>query len=53
VSQGFLELFRTYHNLKTRRWGRHKGTSARACLTGEPVDDWLTTLGFAPSQQLH
>jgi hypothetical protein len=45
VSQSFLELFRAHHNLRTRRWGRHKGTSAYACLTGEPVDDWLTTLG--------
>jgi len=49
VTQGFLELFRAYHNLKTRRWGRHKGTSAYECLTGEPVADWLTKLGYPPS----
>jgi hypothetical protein len=49
VSQGFLELFRAYHNLKRRRWGRHKGTSAHQCLTGEHVDDWLSVLGYPPS----
>ncbi len=53
VTQGFLELFRAYHNLKTRRWGRHKGTSAHECMTGEPVTDWLARLGYAPSDQLH
>lgn len=50
VTQGFLELFRAYHNLKTRRWGRHKGTSAHECLTGERVEDWLTMLGYPPSE---
>ena len=25
VTQGFLELFRAYFNLRPRRWGRHKG----------------------------
>lgn len=49
VTQGFLELFRAYHNLKTRRWGRHKGTCAHECLTGKPVSDWLTMLGYQPS----
>lgn len=49
VTDGFLELFRAYHNLKTRRWGRHKGTSAHECLTGERVDDWLSMLGYPPS----
>lgn len=49
VTQGFLELFRAYHNLKTRRWGRHKGTCAYECLTGERVEDWLTMLGYPPS----
>ncbi|MCP5042674.1 MAG: hypothetical protein GY944_16745 [bacterium] len=53
VSPGFLELFRAHHNLKTRRWGRHKGTSAHECLTGEPVHDWLEMLGYAPSERLH
>jgi len=48
VTQGFLDLFRAYHNLKTRRWGRHKGTSAHECLTGERVADWLTMLGYPP-----
>ena len=29
--------------------GRLKGTSAHECLTGEPVQDWLTLLGYPPS----
>ncbi len=53
VSQGFLELFRAYYNVRTRRWGRHKGTSAHQCLTGERVADWLTVLGYPPSRALH
>ena len=28
ATQGFLDLFRAWFNLRTRRWGRHKGTSA-------------------------
>jgi hypothetical protein len=53
VTPGFLELFRAYHNLKTRRWGPHQGTSAHQCLTGQAVGDWLTLLGFPPSNTLH
>ena len=53
VSQGFLELFRAHHNLHTRRWGRHKGTSAHALVTGEKVDDWLTLLGYPPSSAVN
>ena len=53
VSQGFLELFRAYYNLKTRRWGRHKGTSAHEEVTGEKVEDWLTVLGFPPSSAVN
>jgi Transposase len=53
VTQSFLELFRAYHNLKTRRWGPHQGTSAHQCLTGQAVGDWLTLLGFPPSSTLH
>lgn len=53
VSQGFLELFRAHHNLKTRRWGRHKGTSAHELVTGEEVEDWLTPLGFPPSSAVN
>jgi len=53
VSQGFLELFRAYYNLRTRRWGRHQGTSALATLTGTPIEDWLSELGFAPSLAVH
>ncbi len=49
VTQPFLELFRAYYNLHTRRWGRHKGTSAHQCLSDSAVDDWLSLLGFPPS----
>lgn len=53
VTSGFLELFRARYNLRVRRWGRHKGTSARECLTGQPVQDWLTELGYPLSVALH
>ncbi len=53
VSQGFLELFMAWHNLRTRRSGKHKGTSAYQLLTGKPVNDWLTMLGFPPSNNSH
>ncbi len=49
VTQNFLELFRAYYNLRTRRWGRHQGTSARQVLSDSPVNDWLTLLGFPPA----
>ncbi len=52
ATQGFLDLFRAYFNLRTRRWGRHKGTSAHQSLTGQPVHDWLTWLGYPPSPAL-
>ena len=53
ATQGFLDLFRAWFNLRTRRWGRHKGTSAHECLTGHRVHDWLTLLGCPPSPTLH
>ncbi|MFT5164156.1 MAG: hypothetical protein ACI9FJ_002757, partial [Alteromonadaceae bacterium] len=53
VSQGFLELFKAWHNLRPRRSGKHKGTSAYEVLTGKLVGDWLTLLGFPPSTTLH
>ena len=53
VTQGFLGLFQAHYNLRTRRWGRHKGTSAHELLTGERVDDWLTVLGYPPSPTVH
>lgn len=53
VSQGFLELFRAWHNLRTRRSGKHKGTSAYETLNGNKVEDWLTILGFSPSSTTH
>jgi len=31
------------------RWGRHKGSCAYEQLTGQPVGDWLSELGFAPA----
>lgn len=49
VTQGFLELLRAYYNLRVRRWGRHKGTSAQQTLLGEPAGDWLSLIGFPPS----
>ena len=49
VSQGFLELFQAYQNLRTRRWGRLKGSSAHEALTGHAVEDWLTELGYPGS----
>ena len=49
ATQGFLDLFRAWFNLRTRRWGRHKGTSAHQCLTGQRTHDWLTRLGYPPS----
>ena len=52
-TQGFLALFCAWFNLRTRRWGRHKGTSAHECLTGQRVYDWLTLLGYPPSPTLH
>jgi hypothetical protein len=53
VTSGFLELFQAHHNLKKRRWGRHKGTSAHEVLTGEKVNDWLSMLGYPPSTTIH
>ncbi|MCN4145332.1 MAG: hypothetical protein LC437_10095 [Thiohalomonas sp.] len=34
VNQNFLELFKAWYNLKTRRQGRYKGTSAHECISG-------------------
>ncbi len=53
TTQGFLELFRFRYNLRVRRWGRHRATSAHQCLTGYKVDDWLTVLGYPPSSTIH
>ncbi len=46
VSQGFLELFTAWRNLRTRPMGKHRGTSAYQLLTGQKVDDWLSLLGY-------
>ena len=53
VNQGFLELFRAWYNLRERRNGQRKGSSAYESLTGTRVDDWLTLLGFPPSKTAH
>ena len=53
VSQGFLELFRAWYNLRSRRWGRHKDTAAYTLVTGQPVADWLSVLGYPPTRCLH
>lgn len=50
AQQGFLDLFRFYWNTRTREWGRHKGTSAHEAVTGTPVPDWLTLLGYPPGR---
>jgi hypothetical protein len=51
VSQGFLELFMAWRNLRVRPMGKHKGTSAYELLTGQKVDDWLTMLGYPSSER--
>lgn len=51
TSQPFLDLFRFYWNTRIREWGPHKGTSAYEQLTGERVDDWLSLLGYPPSER--
>jgi hypothetical protein len=53
VTQGFLELFRAYFNLRTRRSGPYQGMSPYERLTGVPVDDWLTMIGLPPSSHLN
>ncbi len=53
VNQSFLELFKAWYNLKTRRQGRYKGTSAHECISGQKVDDWLSMIGYPPSNILH
>ena len=53
VTSGFLELFQAYYYLRTRRWGRYKSTSAYQLLHGENVTDWLSMLGFPPSNAVH
>jgi hypothetical protein len=53
VSQGFLDLFTAWRNLRTTTWwGKHKGKSPYEVLTGERVEDWLTKLGYPPRTRL-
>jgi len=49
VTDGFLHLFQTYSNLRVRRWGRFKSTSAWGLLMAQPAGDWLTHLGYPPA----
>ncbi len=53
VNQSFLELFKAWYNLKIRRQGRFKGTSAHECISGQKVDDWLSMIGYPPTSILH
>ena len=53
VNQNFLELFKAWYNLRTRRQGRYRGTSAHECISGQKVDDWLSMIGYPPSGTLH
>ena len=53
VNQGFLALFKAWYNLKERRSGTRKGISAYESLTGKPVNDWLSLLGFPASKIIH
>ena len=52
ATQGFLDLLRADSDSCARRWGRHKGTSAHECLTGQRIHDRLTLLGYPPSPAL-
>jgi hypothetical protein len=51
VQQGFLNLFRFFWNMRKREWGKGRGTSPYEELTGNRVDDWLTLLGYLPSER--
>ena len=53
VSQNFLELFKAWYNLKTRRQGRFKGVSAHEVISGKKVNDWLAMIGYPLSSALH
>jgi hypothetical protein len=53
VSQGFLELFTAWRNLRsTTWWGKHKGRSPYEVMTGHKVGDWLGMLGYPTSPSL-
>lgn len=52
VSQGFLEWFVAWHNLRTYPRGRRRGQSPLQMLTGKRYDDWLQALGYAPKGQV-
>jgi hypothetical protein len=49
ATQGFLELFRAYFNLRTRRSGPYPDMSAHERMTGQRVTDWLAMIGLPPS----
>ncbi len=48
VSDGFLQLFQAWHNLRTYGGGKRKGKSPYELLTGVHVSDWLAALGYPP-----
>jgi len=52
AGQGFLNLFRFYWNTRIREWGPGRGTSPYEALTGKRVKDWLTLLGYPPSETM-
>jgi IS1 family transposase len=49
VTQGFLQLFMAYRNLKRPGCGKVRGPSPYEGLTGQQVDDWLTAIGYPPT----
>jgi hypothetical protein len=49
VSSGMLHLRTAYLNLHTFQEGKRQGKSPHELLTGEPVVDWLTRLGYPPT----
>jgi hypothetical protein len=49
VSQGFLALFRFYHNTHQFVHGKHAGTSLLELAGGPRIDDPLAFLGLGPS----
>lgn len=49
VTQGALDLFAARWNFSRRNAGKLKGSCPFSKLTGVPVGDWLSLLGFPPS----
>lgn len=49
TTAAFLQMYMAYANLRKRRWGCFKGTSAWGLLHGEPASDWMAQLGYPAS----